>query len=513
MSTSTSSVGSSSAGALRISGLSSGLDTESIVKSMLSTEQSRVDKQAQTTTKLEWKADALRDINTMIKSFRSSSMSVLNSSSNMLSAAAYNAFSVTMLSTTSAVSVSAGASATAGKVTINSITQLATAATMKGSSYAFSGDTMNTSTTLADLELTNALEFDDSGNISFSINDEDFTFSKDTTLTSMMSTINNSDAGVKMTYSSLTKGFSITAKTTGSSSKVEIANLTGNAFAETNAAFGISAGTKNGQDAMLNIEGVDVVKSSNTFTIDGITYTLNDESNTAISFNVQQDVDSTLDKITSFIDAYNSLITKLQDKVEEKTYRTYTPLTDTQKDAMSDDEIEKWEEKAKSGLLRNDSSISSLLTTMRSAFYTAVEGAGISASEIGLTTGTYTDGGKITVDKDKLRTALENNPDAVTSLFTSTSTSTDKKEAFNESGLVTRISNALLSYTSSATSNTLAGLEKQISESEDDEDTLKDRLETKQEALWTKFSAMESALSSLNSQQSWLSSLFSSSSS
>jgi flagellar hook-associated protein 2 len=381
------------------------------------------------------------------------------------------------------------------------------------STNAFSGDSMNTSSTLADLELTNALKFDDSNNISFSINGQTFTFSKDTTLTSMMSTINNSSAGVKMTYSSLTKGFSITAKSTGSSSKVEIENLTGNAFADTDAAFGIAEGSKTGQDAILKIEGQDVVKSSNTFTIDGITYTLNNESASEISFNVQQDVDSTVNKITSFIDAYNSLITTLQDKVEEKTYRTYTPLTDAQKDEMSDDEIKLWEEKAKSGLLRNDSAISSLLSTMRSAFYTAVESAGISASEIGLTTGTYSDGGKITVDKDKLRTAIENNPEAVTSLFTATSTSTDKKTAFNQSGLVVRMSNALLSYTSSATNNTLAGLEKQISDSEDEEDKLQDRFETKQEALWTRFSAMESALASLNSQSSWLSSLLTSSSS
>jgi flagellar hook-associated protein 2 len=493
--------------------MSSGLDTESIVKAMLTTEQTRIDKQAQTTTKLGWKQDALKEINSLIKSFRSTNLSVLNSGSNMLSAATYNAFTATMLTTTSAVSVSAGASATAGKVTINEISKLATAATLKSTNNAFAGTSMNTSTTLADLELTNALEFED-GKISFSINGQTFTFSEDTTLSGMMSTINsNSEAGVKMTYSSLTKGFSIVSKATGSSSKVEIENLAGNAFAETDAAFGIAAQTKAGQDAELKIDGQDVVKSSNTFTIDGITYTLNDEADTAISFNVQQDVDGTVKKITSFIDAYNSLITTLQDKIEEKTYRTYTPLTDTQKDGMDESEIKLWEEKAKSGLLKNDSAVSSLLSSMRSAFYTAVESAGISASEIGLTTGIYSDGGKITVDESKLRTALQNNPDAVTNLFTASSISADKSQAFKESGLVTRISNALLSYTSSATNNTLAALEKKISDSEDMKSTLQDRFDVRQEALYARFTAMESALATLNSQSSWLSSLFTSSSS
>ncbi len=500
----------SSVSSLRLSGMSSGIDTESVVKSMLLTMQAKVDKQNQMTTKLEWKADALREINALIKSFRESNMSVLNSGSNMLSSSAYNAFSVSMLTSTSAVSVSAGSSANTGQMTINSITQLAASAVMTGAANAFNGGSMNTSTKLADLELTNALEFED-GEISFAINGKTFTFTEDDTLAGMMSTINSSDAGVKMSYSSLTKGFSITSKATGSSSKVEIENLTGNAFAATDAAFGIAEGLDMGDDAMLKINNIDVVKSSNTFTIDGISYTLNTQSGSEISFNVAQDVSSSVNKIKSFINSYNDLISKLENKIQEKTYRAYTPLTDEQRNAMEDSEIELWEGKAKSGLLRSDNAISSLLSSMRSAFYTAVEGTGLSAAEIGLTTGLYTDGGKITVDENKLRTALQNNPDAVTNIFTAKSTSTDSKTAFAQSGLVVRMSDALLKYTSSATSNSLASLEKQISDSEDMESSLIVKLSTKEEALYKRFAAMETALSSLNSQSSWLSSLFTSS--
>jgi len=498
----------SSLGPLRLSGLSSGIDTDAVVQAMLTTEQSRVDKQKQTTTKLEWKANALREINTLIKNFRSQYLSVLSPSSNMLSSSAYNIYTATLLTPTSAVSISAGSSAVAGKVTINSITQLATSAKLS-STDVFTGESINTSTRLEDLELKNELLFDADGNISFSINGKEFTFSKDITLSEMMSAINSSEAGVKMTYSSLTKGFTITAKTTGSSSRVEIQNISGNAFDGENAAFGIAAQTVYGQDAILTIEGRQVVRSSNTFTIDGITYSLNDESATPISFNVQRDIESAVNKITSFIDAYNSLITTLQNKIEEKVYRDYLPLTDKQKEAMKDKEIELWEEKAKSGLLRNDMTISSLLSSLRSAFYTVVESAGISAAEIGLTTGSYGDGGKITVDKDKLRKALESNPDQVTNLFIATSKSDDKAQANRESGLIVRISNALLNYTSSVTDNTLTSLEKRISDSKDAEDTLLDRLAARQEALYARFTAMESALASLNSQSTWLTSLLS----
>ena len=141
---------------------------------------------------------------------------------------------------------------------------------------------------------------------------------------------------------------------------------------------------------------------------------------------------------------------------------------------MKDKEIELWEEKATSGLLRNDAAISSLLSSLRSAFYTVVESAGISAAEIGLTTGSYGDGGKITVDKDKLRKALESNPDQVTNLFVATSKSDDKAQANKESGLIVRISNALLNYSSSVTTTPWSAL-KRISDSKESEETLLDR--------------------------------------
>lgn len=494
----------------RLSGLASGLDTDTIVTSMLSSYQSRIDKQNQATTKLQWKADALREVNSLMKTFRSSYLSVLNSSSNMLSSSSYNAFKTTMLTSTSAVTVSAGSTAEAGKVTINSITDLAEAAKLT-SEDVFSSEISKSSTLDAlSLSFNNALTFDDDGNISFSINDVAFTFSKDTTLNDMMNQVNASDAGVKMSYSSLKDGFTIAAKTTGSTSEVKIVNTSGNAFAAENSAFGIAAQTKNGQDATLNIDGYDVTQSSNTFSIDGITYTLNDESESAISFTVSKDLDTTVDKISTFVDAYNELVGKLQDLVGEDVFRAYTPLTDAQKDEMSDSEIEKWEEKAKSGLLHGDSGLEALLTTVRSALYTTVEGTGLSLSSIGLTTGSYTDGSKITLDEDKLRTALENNPDAVTSLFTQTSSSTDASTKFKESGLITRISNAMLSYTTQATDISLTMLTNQISDSEDRVDTLEDRLSEKSESLYLKFSRMEAALSTLNSQSNWLTSLFSS---
>ena len=413
---------------------------------MLSIEQAKIDKQEQLQTKLEWKADAYREVNLMIKNFREKYMSVLNSSSNMLSASVYNINDVTMLDTTNAVSISASSSAQTGRVTINSITQLAEAASIS-STGAFTGETMSTSATLASLELANALQFVD-GEISFSINGEAFTFAEDTTIGDFMNTINaNTAAGVKISYSDLTEGFKIKAAITGSESEINLVNITGNAFSATDSAFGIAEGTVNGQDAIMSIEGIEVVRSTNSFTIDGISYSLKDESATSITFNLDRDVDDTIEKIVSFIGAYNELISSLQSKLEEDVHRGYPPLTDEQRSSLSETEIEKWDELSKSGLLRNDAYVSSLLSSMRSAFYTDVGDLNKNLASIGLATGSYFDNGQITIDEAKLRSAIENNIDEVTSLFTKTSTATDSTEKYNQSGLISRISNSMLVYT------------------------------------------------------------------
>ena len=511
MSSTTSSVTSSSL--VRLSGLASGLDTDSIVKSLLEADQTKVDKEYKLKTKLEWTGDAYRAVNLEIKNFREKYMSVLNASTNMFTSSAYNAYTVAMDSTSNAVTVSAGATATAGTYTINSVTQLATAATASSGSKMFTSDTIGVGSKLSDAFSSDT--FDSSGNISFSLNGKTFSFSKDTTLSSMMSTINSDEtANVTMSYSSLKKGFTIASKSTGASSSVVIANISGNAFADSadSAAFKIAAGTKNGQNAKAQIEGVDVEQSSNTFTIDGLTYSLKAQTSSAVSFTVSRDVDSVYKKITDFVDSYNTLVSDLQAKLDEEVYTDYEPLTDTEREKLSDSQAEKWDEKAKSGLLNDDSNIRSLLTNLRTAFYTAVSGAGKSAADIGLTTQAYATNGKIVVDETKLKTALSNNPDMVAKVFTNVSTSTDASTKNKESGLITRISNLLGNYINTSTNVTLAQNTTQITEAENKLDDLNDWLSNNETNYYAKFSAMESALSKLNSQKGWISSLLGSSS-
>lgn len=488
---------------LRLNGLSTGLDTDSIVARLLQVDKFKVDKQYKLTTKLEWKAEALRSVNQQLKTFRQTNMSVLAPETNMLSSAAYRTFRVTMLDETSAVTVSAGSNATAGRLTIQSIDQLAAAADVRSSDVFASP--ISLSTALKDLEFATPLTFDENGQISFSINGEVFSFDENSTLSDVLGQVNaRSAAGVTMSYSSLRKGFVLTSKTTGSSSQIVLENLSGNAFAAGSAAFGIEAGTYTGRDAVLTIEGTTVTQSTNSFTIDGITYTLRHETAAPVSFQVERDIDKTYDRIVAFINNYNALVDSLQNKIDEPVYSDYGPLTDEEREQLTETQQTKWEEKAKSGLLRRDSNITRLIDQMRSAFFTAVAGVGKSPADIGLTTSSYHDGAKITIDESKLRKALESDPDAVAAIFTKTSSATDPAVRRQESGLMVRLSEAINQYTSMTIDVSLVQTDKAIADAKARLSELEEWLADQEEAYWAKFTAMETAIAKLNSQSSWL---------
>ena len=495
---------------IRLNGLSSGLDTEAIVTSLLKIDQLKVDKQFKLAEELEWKGDAYRAINLKLKNFRETYMSVLSPATNMFSSSAYNAFSVTMDTQTSVVSITAGSNASVGQLTIDSIERLATAAKVSSSGEMFDA-TKNINSTLEEA-FGNIEDVFVDGKISFSINDKTFTFSKDTTIGSMVNKINSSDAGVTVGYSSLTRKFTITSKATGTDGKIDIKNISGKAFAESEetvgaSAFKIAVVNKTGDNAKLTIEGVPVERTSNTFTIDGITYTLKDQSTTPIKFSVARDVDSVYNKIKGFIDGYNSLITELQAKLDEEVYSDYGPLTDAERDGLSETQIAQWEEKAKSGLLRSDSGVRALLQDLRSAFYSVVEGAGSSAASIGLETGYMSKTGQIVINESKLKNALANNPDQVASIFTKVSDATQASTKYKESGLVTRMSDIFNSYLTNSVDVTLETNARAVTDANNRLDQLEDWLAKNEEKYYARFTAMETALAKLNSQTSWISAL------
>lgn len=377
----------------------------------------------------------------------------------------------------------------------------------------------------------------------FSINGTDFSFDNNTTLNKIISTINSSAAGVQIAYSNITDSFTITANETGTGSAVEIADSTGSFL---NAILGGSGTLSAGVNAVvsLSLDGstdgsnlTTITRNSNTFTINGTTYTLKGmAAGTAaegVTVTSGYNADKIVDTITGFVKDYNDLLGSITDKIYEERDKDYQPLTKEQKDDLSDEEVETWNSKAKIGWLRNDIYLSNIASSLRSSLYAEVrnlDGDGnlkLILPDIGITTGDYTEEGKLTIDEDKLRTALAKDTEGVIKLFNQQSsvsfslynTDANKATRFQESGLFWRINDIIKTNTNAVGAKSalvdLVGnpstgyigsyaYSERIGEIDLKIKSLKVQLEQEREYYYKKFTAMETAINSLNAQSSYL---------
>ncbi|MCL2496177.1 MAG: flagellar filament capping protein FliD [Clostridiales bacterium] len=524
----------------RLTGLSSGMDTESIIKNMMRIEQIKLNRELRARTMLQWRQDALLNVSADLRSFKNTFLTTLGAD-GMLSSSTYTSYNVTLSGAMKdAVGISATSEAAMMKVTVNKIVQLAS-----GGAAASSGRVSASGTQLSDgnyvklgdLEFANDLFKDpqngsDVNEISFEINGVQFKFDKDTTLHEMLSTVNNSEAGVTMSYSRLTDGFDIASKKTGAAEELKIVNGTGNAFGA-DSAFGIDASTYTGANAVVYINGIRVERDSNNFNIDGIRYTLNyvtgtetaeeiasgkiDASTTdpavAVTAALTKNVDASMDKIKKFIEGYNAMTKKLTGLLTEKKNNKYFALTEEEKAEMTDSQIEQWENFAKSGLLRSDRDIQNLLSNMRAAFYSTVQGVGLSPQQIGLRTGSYVADGKysggngeISLDESALRAALEKDSDAVMRVFMDGMYSNDPAER----GLLYRLSDIIDYYTRETQYNTLNSLDRDMRNLANKIDVMEQKMIKTEERYYVKYAAMEQAMAKMNSQLDWINSVFAS---
>lgn len=274
---------------------------------------------------------------------------------------------------------------------------------------------------------------------------------------------------------------------------------------------------KTGQNAKLTVDGTPIERNTNEFSLNGVNIQLMEESTGPISLTTERDTDKIVSGIKEFVEDYNSIVDELNGYLTEKSnYRSYAPLTDAQKKEMSEKDIERWEVKAKQGLLRNDGTIESLLSNMRTVMYKTVESTGMALYDIGLDTSSdYKDNGKLVLDEEKLRAALSTNLDKVQQLFSSKTDGVGqalgdilKDAAYVSSGSPGTLVEYAGAKTALDTQNTLS---KELAEIGDRIKELNTKYEAERARYWQQFSAMEQALSQLNTQSSWVSQQFSSS--
>lgn len=282
-----------------------------------------------------------------------------------------------------------------------------------------------------------------------------------------------------------------------------------------------------GTNASVKVDGVTYSDlTSNKISVSGVTYEWTDKvsNGTSASVIVSQDTDKIVENVKKFVEDYNKMLSSLYEKYDEKKADgKYEPLTESQKEGMKDEQIEKWEEKAKQGLLYHSSTLRSIIDEMRDAISTRVEGAGKynSAYSIGIsTTGLK---GQLTLDEDKLKKALADDENAAYNVISKLEYKNDAKTAADKkaqtasnyagSGLAQRLGDVMLKSISKVKDyagtdganydddSDLGTLMKSLKEKMDNFKTMMEKFE---DALYKKYDAMEVALSKLGTQLSYI---------
>ncbi|WP_328801038.1 flagellar filament capping protein FliD [Paenibacillus sp. LX16] len=486
----------------RISGLASGMDIDSMVKKLMTAERVPLDKMNQQKQLMEWKRENYRESSTKIVSFQDK-MTTLSRT------AAINPQKVTVTGNSDALS--ATASSLASGVLDISVTSLATAA-------------RSVSNSTWTEKASSGLAFADGAARTVQVGSSTINVDENETIESFVKKINdNSKTGVTALYDAKS-GLSLTSKTTGSQ--------TFNIDSQISSEFKLSS--TNGTDAVLKVNGLDVTKSSNNFTINGVDITLKTAGGAATRIEATKDTDKIVENIQSFVDAYNDVLATLNSKISEQRYKKYAPLTTEQKADMSDDEVKLWTTKAKSGMLRNDPILQDTLSEMRNAMIQGVDIGRIDAdgknkplmmSELGITTGTYDTKGKLILDADKLRAAVEKDPDVISNFFGKQDPSTALTNKYTQQdGILAKlkkISNTSLQrmadtagtskvssdltaafLSTSSMGEQLSSLDRRISD-------MTSRLTMIETNYYKKFTAMETSINKYNSTSSSLTSMMS----
>lgn len=375
-------------------------------------------------------------------------------------------------------------------------------------------------------------------------------FNKDTSLETVLTSINsNADAGVTVNYSKTTNQFQFTARETGASSQIEMGDGLADALFGGTEEVDKDTGEKKktgvsytpGEDAifsmMVNGKELDgISRSSNTFDVDGMSVSLKgtfgtyDSNNklgnnlaaakaNAVSFTASSDADKIVDAIKSMVEDYNAMVTEIKNAYstmpqQKSNGKYYEPLTDEDKADMSESSIKAYEEKAKQGLLFADRDLSALYSQLTSAIsMSGKDGADLKA--IGITSN-YSNGlTTLSLNENKLRAALETDPDKVRDVF---SKSVDSGSSSN--GLMQALKSPLDMYSKTQgtkgilvqkAGSTLAPttlykntLQNKLDDFDTQIEKWQDKMADQVDRYTSKFTALEKLIAQMNSQSSAL---------
>lgn len=279
-----------------------------------------------------------------------------------------------------------------------------------------------------------------------------------------------------------------------------------------------------GMDAIIELNGAEFRSTSNNFSINGLTITAQDVSEKLANGQYQtttistvDDVDGIYDMVKGFIKEYGELIKEMDSLYNADSAKGYDPLTDEEKEALSDSEVEKWEKKIKDSLLRRDQTLSTVTSTLKNGMLESfeIDGKQYSLSLFGISTLGYfsakdnehgvfhIDGDKDDDDtsgnEDKLRAAIAQDADGVMKFFTKLANNMYQNMYEH------------MKSTDYSSRNKVYEDKRMASEYDDYKEKIKaqeEKLQRMEDRYYKQFTAMEKALAAMNSQQSALASLF-----
>ena len=586
-------------GANGIYGLSgSGLDIESLVKMGMMNKQNQYDKMYQTQLKQTWVKEAYNTVYTDVKAFKES-MSTFKMQSNMSAMQATSSNNDVVSVTANGAAAAMNHKITVEQVASNAYLMTAngqkidrannsaansaylkdvlfsgdaTKTTVDGqTSYLVKNDTTGKNDTFKGSDVAISIEVQDGDEVDSDgkpvTHKVEFTydqiFGDNKTLNDLATAFSNSGANVQGGYDNVNDSFSLYNKTSGSANKIGLKanneasakllnklhlasydgqnNTLGSAITFETDKMNVAA---TGTNAKATIDGKTYESDTNKLNVANVIYNFNgvsaknaDGTYQASTISVSQDTDKIVDNVKKFVETYNTLIDSLNTKYREEKNTDYKPLTKKQESEMTESQINKWNEKAKSGLLYHDNNIYSIISDMREALYTEVDAVDTvltdargnkysynSMSSIGITSSTNQ--GHITLDEEKLKKALTEDPDCVYQLFASDQDSTyisgstnknqsdtyTSKSDYLNTGIANRLYNSMT--TNIRNLENYAGTSK-----ETDDESYLGKLNTKmntkipsfqtlmksyESKLYKKYDAMEVALSKLGAQLSYI---------
>ncbi|MDB3085894.1 flagellar cap protein FliD [Clostridioides difficile] len=476
---------------VRVTGLSGNFDMDGIIEASLIRDQEKIDKAKQQNQMVKWKQELYREVIKDSKNLYDKYLQM--DSPNSLTSR--NSYSSMGIKSSDESVITANSSAGASKINYQfAISQMAEPPKIS----------IRMSPTVSGLQ-----QFPPNvdGTSTLTINGKTINIEAADDVHSIVKKINGAftDNDVKATYSEMTGELIISGKTTGASSKIEFSindNKTD--------VYG-----KNLEGQVKDISG-NVLRSlneeKNTFSIDNIEYKA--ESTGQATLKSVTDTEKSTKNMKAFVDDYNKLMEKVYNLVTTKKNADFPPLTDKQKEEMTKEEIEKWEEKSKQGILKNDNDLRAFVEDVQQMFFGSIENIK-ALSKMGIDeNGDRTTKGQIIFDEKKFAKALEEDSDLVYDTLAKYSANEDDK------GMIEKLKTIVYDYSGSSVSRfgQKAGIEKtgsaynniyskEIAERESRISRLMEKMNDKENKLYVKYSSLESVLNKYSSQMNYFSNL------